>query len=600
MTANNTSVAGLTPSPAAVEIFGPTSGSNTSAVYAVDQQAMYLQAFNLTGDGQITVEMVDGVGASIVTSPLSPIFGPVVLTSSRNKVRIDYPGQYRFVYSGTDPVTSIKLTSTTQLMGQEPTLDLATALFDALTQSPNHVVGTPPIAVSGTGTSGDPYDISADLATNTDMENGTSAIVLVNPLSLSHIVGASNPSGASNCYLGVGTNLNASISTVLIGSDSSCSGVGNNDNVIIGSAASAVDGSNHVVIGNLASSSGNQSGGIAIGSGATTVGRSLVIGVGAGGSNMAGDTLVVGNSAGEVVSDIGGSSVFIGTSAGFGAILTATVTAVGFNAGHAMTSSGAVLVGDGAGSGVATISGCVGVGSDVLRGDSGVDTFVYTNCVAVGDSSGNISTQAGGNTTGIVSLGVNAHTSYGNFNYSIAVGTSAGADATNPGIFIGSLAGSGSSHVDVIVIANTLDGVTATNAIADHDIILGTASSTHLRTAGSVISGGAISASDERLKCNILDYQDGLDLIEQLEPITFNWDEQALEENSIPHLKSDMCQTQYGLLAQDVVKILPEIVTRPYGNDFLGLHYDRLVPILLSAVKSLAVKVAELEERVGN
>ena len=62
------------------------------------------------------------------------------------------------------------------------------------------------------------------------------------------------------------------------------------------------------------------------------------------------------------------------------------------------------------------------------------------------------------------------------------------------------------------------------------------------------------AASDESLKKNIEPIQRALDIVDQLNPVTYNFD---LEKNPGMGLNTEM---EYGFLAQEVQKILPEIV----------------------------------------
>ena len=52
-----------------------------------------------------------------------------------------------------------------------------------------------------------------------------------------------------------------------------------------------------------------------------------------------------------------------------------------------------------------------------------------------------------------------------------------------------------------------------------------------------------------------------------------------------------------GVIAQEVQNVLPEIVAeRPDG--YLAIKYDRLTPLLIEALKTLIVKVDNLEKQI--
>jgi hypothetical protein len=59
-----------------------------------------------------------------------------------------------------------------------------------------------------------------------------------------------------------------------------------------------------------------------------------------------------------------------------------------------------------------------------------------------------------------------------------------------------------------------------------------------------------------------------------------------------------MNQSSAGVIAQDVEKVLPEIV-RDAEDGHKTLNYNGLVGLLIEAVKELQQKINTLEERLG-
>ena len=58
-----------------------------------------------------------------------------------------------------------------------------------------------------------------------------------------------------------------------------------------------------------------------------------------------------------------------------------------------------------------------------------------------------------------------------------------------------------------------------------------------------------------------------------------------------------------GVSAQEVQKVAPEAVksiTTDKGDEFLTVKYEKLVPLLIEAVKELSTKVSALEDRLNN
>ena len=52
-----------------------------------------------------------------------------------------------------------------------------------------------------------------------------------------------------------------------------------------------------------------------------------------------------------------------------------------------------------------------------------------------------------------------------------------------------------------------------------------------------------------------------------------------------------------GVIAQEVQNVLPEIVTERQDG-YLAIKYDRLTPLLIEALKTLVVKVDDLEKQI--
>jgi Chaperone of endosialidase len=98
-----------------------------------------------------------------------------------------------------------------------------------------------------------------------------------------------------------------------------------------------------------------------------------------------------------------------------------------------------------------------------------------------------------------------------------------------------------------------------------------------------------VAASDVRLKTNITPIDIGLQEILQLNPVTFSWKK---DSNGTLH---------YGLVAQEVEKVIPDAVTRsaivtddtPDGQ--LNMKYEELIPILVKSIQELNAKVESLE-----
>lgn len=102
--------------------------------------------------------------------------------------------------------------------------------------------------------------------------------------------------------------------------------------------------------------------------------------------------------------------------------------------------------------------------------------------------------------------------------------------------------------------------------------------------AGDVV---AYSASDQRLKTDIAKISNALDKVLQLDGINFKWNE--LSD------KTDKTSNQVGILAQQVQAVLPEAV-KEKSNGYLGVDYEKLVPLLIESIKELKAEIDELKK----
>jgi hypothetical protein len=118
---------------------------------------------------------------------------------------------------------------------------------------------------------------------------------------------------------------------------------------------------------------------------------------------------------------------------------------------------------------------------------------------------------------------------------------------------------------------------------------IGTAAST---TAGEIRATGDITAfysSDIRLKENITPIQNALEKVNQISGNTYDWKEGYDEIHS--HKGNDV-----GVIAQEVEAILPQIVTNR-DNGFKAVQYEKIIPLLIEAIKELSAKVDSLENK---
>jgi hypothetical protein len=162
-------------------------------------------------------------------------------------------------------------------------------------------------------------------------------------------------------------------------------------------------------------------------------------------------------------------------------------------------------------------------------------------------------------------------------------------------IFSGSLTGNATS-ADTATTATTATNVKgAANSILYNSNKDTTTSSDQLTFNGttSVLScGGDIIAfaSDERLKTNIEPIENAVDKISKLNGFTYNFNEIGEE------LGFDTSLRHAGVSAQEVQAVLPEAVCpAPANDEYLTVKYDKLVPLLIEAIKELKEEIKDLK-----
>jgi len=130
------------------------------------------------------------------------------------------------------------------------------------------------------------------------------------------------------------------------------------------------------------------------------------------------------------------------------------------------------------------------------------------------------------------------------------------------------------------ITATTNDTVYVPDLVID-----GLINITQLETNGEglIVDG----ASDITLKKNVNSIDDALDKILNLNPVSFEWVKDIKFREG----------TVFGLIAQEVEKVIPEIVRkRAKGNGTLTIEYKELIPWIIGAIKELSSNSIDLTQ----
>jgi hypothetical protein len=116
---------------------------------------------------------------------------------------------------------------------------------------------------------------------------------------------------------------------------------------------------------------------------------------------------------------------------------------------------------------------------------------------------------------------------------------------------------------------------------------LGTSEFDGAMTVNSSVTATSFnSTSSRKYKNNIRNLTNGLNIINNLRPVMFDWNDKDI--------KNDI-----GMIAEEVNEILPTIVYKNSNGEIDGLEYGKLVAVLTAAVKELSAEVQELKRQIN-
>jgi hypothetical protein len=106
-----------------------------------------------------------------------------------------------------------------------------------------------------------------------------------------------------------------------------------------------------------------------------------------------------------------------------------------------------------------------------------------------------------------------------------------------------------------------------------------------LITSDLIVTGSLYNTSDERLKENIYEVDiECVDNLLTLNPLIFSY------KNDVKRKK------HYGILAQDIEKVFPELVENNNISGYKTVNYQELIPLMLAKMKKMQSEIDELKE----
>ena len=95
------------------------------------------------------------------------------------------------------------------------------------------------------------------------------------------------------------------------------------------------------------------------------------------------------------------------------------------------------------------------------------------------------------------------------------------------------------------------------------------------------------TGSDVRLKENVSTITDGIDVLNRMRAVEFDW----IDEDDAPRTR--------GFIAQEMVDVAPESVSGdPDGEIMMGMDYGRITPVIVAALQEAITKIETLEARI--
>ncbi len=108
---------------------------------------------------------------------------------------------------------------------------------------------------------------------------------------------------------------------------------------------------------------------------------------------------------------------------------------------------------------------------------------------------------------------------------------------------------------------------------------------------GTGYATGGFWASDLRFKKNIKTIDSPMDKINNIRGVSFEWKRSEYQDKGLPEGE------HYGVIAQEIEQVLPEIVKEGPDGD-KAVSYTELVPILTEAIKEQQKQLEEQQRQV--
>lgn len=151
----------------------------------------------------------------------------------------------------------------------------------------------------------------------------------------------------------------------------------------------------------------------------------------------------------------------------------------------------------------------------------------------------------------------------------------------------------GASTTNIGLFSTATGGTNNYAAIFEQgNVGIGTTSPTYkLHVVGKIKTDNINETSDMRLKKNVNTIENALVKVQLLRGVSFNWKTEEFKERNFDTLP------QIGLIAQEVEKVLPQIVDTD-KEGYKSVEYSKLVALLIEAIKEQQTQNSEMKIQI--
>ncbi|MHA8075773.1 tail fiber domain-containing protein [Aquirufa sp. TARAVU-A1A] len=175
----------------------------------------------------------------------------------------------------------------------------------------------------------------------------------------------------------------------------------------------------------------------------------------------------------------------------------------------------------------------------------------------------------------------------GNIGIGFQAGYLSTATTGSNNIYIGSLALPSATVNNEIVIGNNSVGR------GQNTVAIGNSSTTNNYFYGAIEATAFNVTSDQRLKTNITPLTNANQLINQLLPVSYDKKINLTDSNYSVH-------DEFGFIAQQVQKVLPNVVSQSEGKDgLMSINYTSLIPLLTKALQEQGQNNQKLKQQIS-